>query len=105
MKTKAYVLLVPLVLLVLFTLNTAKAEIRTETVEYKEGDTSLEGFLAYDDTTSGKRPGVLVVHQWKGLGDYEKKRTEMLAKLGYNVFAVDIYGKGVRPATPQAIVS
>jgi len=44
---------------------------------------------------------VLVVHQWKGLGDYEKKRAEMLARLGYNVFAADIYGKGIRPKTPQ----
>jgi dienelactone hydrolase len=43
---------------------------------------------------------VLVVHQWKGLGDYEKKRSEMLAKLGYNVFAVDIYGRGIRPNNP-----
>jgi dienelactone hydrolase len=45
---------------------------------------------------------VLVVHQWKGLSDYEKKRAEMLAHLGYNVFAADIYGKGIRPQTPQA---
>src|SRR5207247_1844817 len=42
-------------------------------------------------------PGVLIVHQWKGLSDYEKRRAEQLAKLGYNVFAVDIYGKGIRP--------
>ena len=48
-----------------------------------------------------KRPAVLVVHQWKGLSDYEKKRAEMLAKLGYTVFAVDIYGKGVRPNNQQ----
>ena len=40
---------------------------------------------------------MLIVHQWKGLTDYEKKRAEMLAKLGYNVFALDIYGKGIRP--------
>lgn len=70
-------------------------------VEYKQGDTVLEGFSAYDDARPGKRPAVLVVHQWKGLGDYEKKRAVMLAELGYNVLAVDIYGKGVRPQTPQ----
>jgi len=79
----------------------ARAELRTEAVEYKDDGTVLEGYHAYDDSTKGPRPGVLIVHQWKGLGDYEKKRAEMLAKLGYNVFAVDIYGKGVRPATPQ----
>jgi dienelactone hydrolase len=71
-------------------------------VEYKQGDAVLEGVSVYDDAIQGKRPAVLVVHQWKGLGDYEKKRAEMLAKLGYNVFAADIYGKGIRPQSPQA---
>lgn len=80
----------------------AAAAIKTETVEYKQGDTVLEGYLAYDDSIVNRRPGVLIVHQWKGLGDYEKKRAEMLAKLGYVAFAADIYGKGVRPADTQA---
>jgi dienelactone hydrolase len=79
----------------------ARAEIVSKPVEYKEGQTTLEGWWVYDDSVKGKRPGVLVVHQWKGLGDYEKKRAEMLAKLGYNVFAVDIYGKGIRHDNPQ----
>jgi dienelactone hydrolase len=75
-----------------------RAQVHTESIEYKDGDTVLEGYLAYDDAIiKGKRPGVLVVHQWKGLSDYEKKRAGMLAKLGYNVFCVDIYGKGIRP--------
>ncbi len=52
----------------------AFAAIRTETIEYKEGDTTLEGLLAYDEARTGRRPGVLVVHQWKGLGGYEKRR-------------------------------
>ncbi|MCI0534766.1 MAG: dienelactone hydrolase family protein [Verrucomicrobiales bacterium] len=78
----------------------ARAQIKTEVIEYEQDHTKLEGVLTYDSTLSGKRPGVLVVHQWKGLGDYEKKRSEMLAKLGYNVFAVDIYGKGIRANTP-----
>jgi dienelactone hydrolase len=79
----------------------AQAELHTQTIEYKHGDTTLEGFLTYDTTVTGARPGVLVVHQWKGLTDYEKKRAAMLAKLGYNVFCVDIYGKGIRPADPK----
>ena len=79
-----------------------RSEIVSKPVEYKQGDTVLEGVSVYDDAVQGKRPAVLVVHQWKGLGDYEKKRAEMLAKLGYNVFAADIYGKGVRPQSPQA---
>ena len=80
---------------------TAMAQIHTELIEYKHGDAVLEGYLAYDTGIKGKRPGVLIVHQWKGLTDYEKKRTEMLAKLGYNVFALDIYGKGIRPQSSQ----
>lgn len=73
------------------------ATIQTKTVEYKQGDTTLEGFVAYDDAIKGARPGVLVVHQWMGLTDYEKHRAEMLARLGYIAFCADIYGKGVRP--------
>ncbi|MDB6025037.1 MAG: Dienelactone hydrolase [Verrucomicrobiales bacterium] len=90
-----------ILLLTLLCALSARAEVKTQAVEYKEGDTTLEGWLAYDDSVPGKRPGVLIVHQWKGLTDYEKKRAEMLAKLGYNVFAADIYGKGVRPKSPQ----
>ena len=75
-----------------------RAEIHTETVTYKQGDTTLEGYVAYDTAKSGPRPGILVVHQWMGLTEYEKKRCRMLAELGYTALAVDIYGKGVRPA-------
>ena len=79
----------------------ARAELRTETVEYKQGDATLEGWLAYDTSFTGKRPGILVVHQWKGLSDYEKRRAGMLAKLGYVAFCADIYGKAIRPQTTQ----
>src|SRR5688572_22680284 len=77
------------------------AAIKTETIEYKEGDTALEGVLIYDDSFVNRRPGILVAHQWKGLTDYEKKRGEMLAKIGYVAFAADIYGKGTRPKDVQ----
>ena len=77
------------------------AAIQTKTVEYKQGDTTLEGFVAYDDAIKGPRPGILVVHQWLGLTDYEKHRAEMLAQLGYVAFCADIYGKGVRPQNTQ----
>ena len=90
-------------LLTLGSVLAAQAQLHTQAVEYKDGDVTLEGFWAYDDSIiKGPRPAVLIVHQWKGLGDYEKKRAEMLAKLGYNVFAVDIYGKGVRPEDAKA---
>jgi dienelactone hydrolase len=84
-------------MLVLAGALTVRAAIHTETVEYQQGGTTLEGLVAYDDNIKGPRPGVLIVHQWKGLTEYEKKRAEMLAQLGYVAFAVDIYGKGVRP--------
>jgi len=74
-----------------------QAKLVTQTVEYKQGDATLEGFLAYDDSGAGARPGVLVVHQWLGLTDYEKHRAEQLAALGYVAFCADIYGKGIRP--------
>ncbi len=82
-------------------LNTASAGIRTQDVEYTQGGITLVGYLAYDDKIKGKRPGVLVVHEWTGLGPYVKKRCEELAKLGYVAFGADIYGKGVRPATHE----
>jgi len=73
------------------------AAVHTATVEYKQGDTTLEGYVAYDDAIKGTRPGVLIVHQWMGLTGYEQHRAEMLAELGYVAFCADIYGKGVRP--------
>lgn len=75
----------------------AHAEIRTETIEYKQGDTVLQGYVAYDAKLAAKRPGIVVVHDWMGLNDFAKKRVEELAAIGYTAFAADIYGKGVRP--------
>lgn len=75
--------------------------LHTETVEYRHGGTVLEGYLAYDDTVEGKRPGVLVVHEWWGLNDYVRGRAEQLARLGYVAFAADIYGKGRRAETAE----
>lgn len=75
----------------------AYAELKSQVVEYKQGDAILEGYLVYDDSIEGKRPGVIVVHDWMGLGDYAKHRADMIAQLGYVAFAEDIYGKGVRP--------
>jgi len=81
--------------------TSAYAGLRTERVEYRDGDVLLEGYLAYDGTTKGKRPGVIVVHEWWGLNRYIERRTEELAKLGYIAFAIDMYGKGIRADNPQ----
>lgn len=88
-------LLISLTLLTVALKSTAA--IQTKVIEYNQGNTTLEGVLVYDDAVKGKRPGVLVVHQWLGVTDYEKTRAIMLAKLGYVAFCADIYGKGVRP--------
>lgn len=90
------------VLLAGLALGAAQAKVVTQTVDYKDGGTVLEGYLAYDDSVTGKRPGILVVHEWNGLGHYVQGRCEQLAKLGYVAFAPDIYGKGVRPDTMEA---
>ncbi|HUB23805.1 MAG TPA: dienelactone hydrolase family protein [Tepidisphaeraceae bacterium] len=87
--------------LFLITLPSAHAEIKTQTIDYQQGGVTLEGYLAYDDSIPGKRPGVLICHEWWGLTDYPKHRAEQLAKLGYVAFALDMYGKGVSTDDPQ----
>jgi dienelactone hydrolase len=72
-----------------------------ETIEYYDGGTVMEGYVAYDPSGKGKRPGILVVHDWMGLGPYAKRRADQLAVLGYIAFAADIYGKGIRPSTGE----
>jgi dienelactone hydrolase len=75
------------------------AKMITSDVIYQDSSTVLQGYLAYDDSFTGHRPGILVIHEWNGLGSYVKMRAEQLAKLGYVAFGADIYGKGIRPAT------
>jgi dienelactone hydrolase len=72
----------------------AAAKIITQEVAYEHAGAQLVGYLAYDDTVAGRRPGVLVVHEWWGLNDYAKKRARDLAGLGYVALAVDMYGGG-----------
>jgi len=77
----------------------SQAVVKIKTVEYKDGDTILEGKVAFDPKFKDKRPGVLVVHEWNGIGNYVTMRITKLAELGYIAFAADIYGRGVRPTT------
>jgi len=79
----------------------AAAAVKTEVVKYKAGDTALVGYLAYDDAAQGKRPGVIVVHEWWGLNDYAKKRADLLAKEGYVAFALDMFGDGKTTEHPE----
>ncbi|HEX5637127.1 MAG TPA: dienelactone hydrolase family protein, partial [Gammaproteobacteria bacterium] len=78
-----------------------QAAIKGEEVSYKVGDTTLKGYIAYDDANTAKRPGVLVVHEWWGHNDYARKRARMLAEMGYTALAVDMYGDGKTAAHPD----
>lgn len=77
----------------------AQAAVKTQYVDYKDGDTALSGYLAYDDQLTGKRAGVLLVHYRGGLQAETLRDAQMIASLGYIVFAEDIFGKGVVPTT------
>jgi len=86
---------------ILIAVTNVKAQIKMETIEYQHNGAALEGYLAYDESLKGKRPGILIIHEWDGPGDYVRMRAEQLAGLGYVAFAIDMYGKGVRPTTAQ----
>src|SRR5260370_3041138 len=68
---------------------------KTETIEYRDGDVALRGFLAFDDQKSTRRPGVLVMPEAFGLGSHAKQRAERLTQLGYVALAGDAYGNGI----------
>jgi len=85
--------------------HSSGAAVKTKIVEYKQGDTALEGMLAWDDSIQGKRPGVLVLHQYFGVTPFEKDIAGKLARMGYVAFVADIYGKGVHPGNPKEAVS
>lgn len=88
-----------LVLVAIVSVRPAAAEVVTRSVPYEHEGVGLEGYLAVDTSYDGRRPGILVVHQWLGLGDYEKRRARQLARLGYVAFAADVYGSDTRPET------
>jgi len=89
------------VLILLASLTTAQAAVKGEEVSYQDGDTVMKGYLAYNDNIKGKRPGVLVVHEWWGHNEYARKRARMLAELGYTALAVDMYGDGKKADHPK----
>lgn len=75
--------------------------IQTKQIEYRDGDILLEAYMAYDDSSSDQRPGVLISHAWGGRGELEEGKAERLAQLGYVGFALDLYGKGVKGSDPK----
>jgi dienelactone hydrolase len=73
----------------------AYGDIVTQPVDYSQNGEQLQGWLAFDNSSSAPRPGVVIFPEWWGLNDYSKQRAQQLAKLGYVAFAADMYGKGV----------
>jgi dienelactone hydrolase len=85
----------------LLTSTTAYGKVSGREVEYRSGDTILKGYIAEDTAIKGKRPAVLVVHEWWGHNEYARNRARMLAKLGYVALAVDMFGNGKTAQHPD----
>ena len=90
-----------LVLLLSLFCGPAAAVMHKEVIDYKDGDVTLRGYLYWDDAFAGKRPGVMVVHEWWGLNDFARLRAEMLAESGYVAFAADMYGEARMTRKPE----
>ena len=101
MKTLLIKLAVFTLVLGIVSIATAEPKIVGKTVEYSAQGVVMKGYLAYNESIKGKRPGVLVVHEWWGLDDYARKRARMLAGLGYTALAVDMYGEGKVASHPD----
>lgn len=76
-------------------------QLKEENVNYKIDSLNMDGYVVYDSAITGKRPAVLVVHEWWGMNEYAKRRARELAGLGYIAMAVDMYGNGQRADNPE----
>lgn len=81
--------------------SAAAAEVKTKEIEYRQGDTVLQGLVAWNDAAKGKWPGVLVVHEWWGHNEHARNQAKRLAEVGYVGFALDMYGKGKLARHPK----
>jgi len=88
-------------IVLLVSASAAHAEVKTKEITYRQGDTELKGFLAWDDAAKGKRPGVLVVHEWWGLNENIRNQAVRVAKAGYVGLALDMYGDGKVATHPE----
>jgi len=104
MKIKIYSFVALLALIIAsmsFVPQKVKPMFKEEVVTYMAEGIALKGFVVYDESLLGKRPAILVVHEWWGLNEYLKNRARQLAELGYIAMAVDIYGGGMAASNPQ----
>jgi dienelactone hydrolase len=84
----------------LFIAAAASAAIQEEAVTYKDGDTVLKGFIVYDDAKKGKRPGIVVVHEWWGITPHTREEARKFAAQGYTAFVADMYGEAKTADNP-----
>jgi dienelactone hydrolase len=80
---------------------TASGEVKTKAIDYKDDGTALQGMIAWDDAVQGKRPGILVVHEWWGHNEHARHQAMRLAEAGYVGFALDLFGKGKVTTHPK----
>ncbi len=83
------------------TTEPASVKVLGKEVTYATDSTNLKGYIAFDENAKGKRPGVLIVHEWWGHNEYVRERADMLADLGYTAMAVDMYGDGKQATHPD----
>lgn len=83
------------------TVASANAAIREDPVTYRDGDTTMKGFVVYDDASKSKRPGVVVVHEWWGITKHVHGEARKLASQGYTAFIADMYGDGKTADNPK----
>jgi dienelactone hydrolase len=81
--------------------SAAQAGVQGREVDYSADGTALKGYIAYDDARKGKRPGILVIHEWWGHNEYARKRARMFAQQGYTALALDMYGNGKQAMHPD----
>jgi dienelactone hydrolase len=87
--------------MLLFCAGLAQAAIKEEPVTYKDGDTTMKGFVVYDDAKKGKRPGIVVVHEWWGITQHTRAEARRFAQQGYTAFVADMYGEAKSADNPK----
>lgn len=79
----------------------AHAAVKEEPVTYKDGDTTMKGFIVYDDAKKGRRPGIVVVHEWWGVTKHTRAEARRFARQGYTAFVADMYGDAKSADNPK----
>src|SRR5215470_11121594 len=79
----------------------AFAAIKEQPVTYKDGETTMKGFVVYDDAKKDKRPGIVVVHEWWGVTKHIHNEARRMARAGYTAFIADMYGNGKTVDNPK----